>query len=142
MSRKKDKDKDKKDRSNVAKANAGREKAGPKFPQEDPAYQAARYLDGELQSRLGQQPQGERRLQAWADAFDKCHRLDGHSWEELGQVLRFSQKDPFWSANILSGRKFREKYLQLLARMRQDGKREKNQGRGDFPDYGDREDYV
>ena len=128
--------------SDLARASAGRAKAELKFTQEDKAYQAALYLDEELGARLGQRPVEERRLQAWADAFDKCHRLDGHSWEELEQVLRFSQKDPFWSANILSGGKFREKYVQLLAKMRQDQGKRKNQGRGDFPDYGNREDYV
>lgn len=134
--------KSKKPMSDVAGASAGRAKAEPKFTQEDKAYQAALYLDEELGARLGQRPVEERRLQAWAEAFDKCHRLDGHSWEELEQVLQFSQKDPFWSANILSGGKFREKYVQLLAKMRQEEGKRQNQGRGDFPDYGNREDYV
>lgn len=120
----------------------GEGQAAPKFPPEDRAYQAAVYLDKQIQARLGEQPVGEKRLQAWADAFDKCHRIDGHSWEDIGGVLRFSQKDPFWSSVILSGRKFREKYVQLLAKMRQDEGARQKQGRGDFPDYGNREDYV
>lgn len=111
-----EKDKDKKDRSDVAAAIAGRAK---KFNQDDPAYQAALYLDKRMCSRLpGQKGAEERRLQTWALEFDRCHRLDGHSWEDIGRVLRFSQTDPFWQANILSGGKFREKYVQLLAKMR------------------------
>ena len=90
-----------------------------KFSSEDNAYQAAVYLDRQIQARFeGQKSVGEKRLQAWAVEFDRCHRLDGHSWEDISKVLRFSQKDPFWSQNILSGGKFRDKYLQLLAKMR------------------------
>lgn len=89
-----------------------------KFSPEDHAYQAAVYLDRQIQARLeGQKSVGEKRLQTWAVEFDRCHRLDGHSWEDISKVLRFSQKDPFWSQNILSGGKFRDKYLQLLAKM-------------------------
>ena len=59
----------------------------------------------------------EKRLQSWADAIDKCNRIDGHPWDEIKLVLKFSQDDPFWQANILSGKKFREKYVELLAKM-------------------------
>ena len=31
--------------------------------------------------------------------------------------MKFSQDDPFWQVNILSGKKFREKYVELLAKM-------------------------
>ena len=55
-------------------------------------------------------------MQRWADAFDKCNRIDGHDWDEIKYVLAFSQDDPFWQANILSGKTFREKYMQLLAK--------------------------
>lgn len=88
------------------------------FTENDRAYQAAVYLGDQICKRAKKEtPFEERRLQSWADAFDKCHRLDGHSWVEIGQVLRFSQKDPFWQMNILSGKKFREKYLQLFMKM-------------------------
>jgi len=88
------------------------------FSHDDNAYQAAVFLDKQICARLpSQKPSGERRLQAWALEFDRCHRLDGHNWEDIGRVLRFSQKDRFWSANILSGGKFREKYVQLFAKM-------------------------
>lgn len=59
----------------------------------------------------------EKKLQSWADAIDKCNRIDGHPWDEIKLVLKFSQDDPFWQANILSGKKFREKYVELLAKM-------------------------
>lgn len=94
---------------------AGRTKA---IAHESKAYQAAIYLDAQMRARMPtQKPADEKRLQSWAADFDKCHRLDGQSWEEIGRVLRFSQQDAFWQANILSGRKFREKYVQLLSKM-------------------------
>ena len=120
-----------------AVGDAGRAKFGP----ENPAYQAAVYLDREICARLPEKKRAdERRLQAWAAEFDRCHRLDGYDWENIGKVLRFSQKDSFWSANILSGKKFREKYVQLLAKMQQksgaDGKK------ATIPEYDDEEEYL
>lgn len=88
------------------------------FPQDHKAYLLAKYLADRIQKRMPTaQPADEKKLQAWADAIDKCNRLDGHPWDEIKLVLKFSQEDSFWQANILSGKKFREKYLQLLAKM-------------------------
>ena len=88
------------------------------FPPDSDAYLAACCLRDEIAARLPTaSPPGEKQLQAWAAAFDKCHRLDGHDWEEIERVLLFSQDDPFWQKNILSGDKFRKQYTALLARM-------------------------
>lgn len=88
------------------------------FPQDSKAYKAAAYLDGCICKRLPtQKPSDEHRLQSWAVDFDKCHRIDGQSWDDIARVVKFSQEDPFWQNNILSGGKFREKFVQLLAKM-------------------------
>lgn len=88
------------------------------FPPDSDAYQAACCLRDEIAQRLPTStPPSEKQLQSWADAFDKCNRIDGHSWDEIEQVLLFSQSDKFWQQNILSGEKFRKRYTQLLARM-------------------------
>lgn len=88
------------------------------FTPDSDAYQAACCLRDEIAQRLPTaSPPSEKQLQAWADAFDKCHRLDGHDWSEIERVLLFSQDDPFWQKNILSGEKFRRQYTALLARM-------------------------
>ena len=88
------------------------------FPPDSDAYMAACCLRDEIASRLPTaSPPSEKQLQSWADAFDKCHRLDGHGWDEIEQVLLFSQSDKFWQQNILSGEKFRKQYTSLLARM-------------------------
>ena len=88
------------------------------FPPDSDAYLAACCLRDEIAQRLPTaSPPSEKQMQAWADAFDKCHRLDGHDWSEIERVLLFSQDDPFWQKNILSGEKFRRQYTALLARM-------------------------
>lgn len=99
-----------------ARKKAQKEKV---FLEDDKAYKAAAYLAACICKRLpSQKPADERRLQSWAAAFDKCHRIDGQSWEDIARVLKFSQEDPFWQQNILSAAKFREKYVQLLAKMK------------------------
>jgi len=61
-------------------------------------------------------------IRQWAEDIDKLNRLDGQSWESIKEVMEWSQKDPFWSVNILSGRKLREKWNTLTAHMnRRDG---------------------
>ena len=88
------------------------------FPPDSDAYMAACCLRDEIAARLPTStPPGERQLQSWADAFDKCHRLDGHDWDEIERVLLFSQSDKFWQQNILSGGSFRKHYTSLLARL-------------------------
>lgn len=110
------------------KAPSGPKKK-PEFSHENKAYLLAQYLSERIQKRMPTaQPADEKKLQAWADAFDKCNRLDGYPWDEIKLVLKFSQEDPFWQANILSGKTFREKYLQLLAKMQSGSKSSSAQG--------------
>jgi len=62
-------------------------------------------------------------VERWAKDIDKLHRLDGHPWDRIAAVAAWSQADPFWQANILSGAKLREKFDQLQAQMIKAGKR-------------------
>lgn len=59
----------------------------------------------------------EKQLEAWTADFDKLNRIDGRDWEEMKLVLMWAKSDNFWSANILSAGKFREKYPTLIAQM-------------------------
>lgn len=59
----------------------------------------------------------DKTIALWANAFRLAHNQDGRSWEDLKEVLAWSQRDPFWQANILSAAKLREKFDQLKARM-------------------------
>jgi phage replication O-like protein O len=52
-------------------------------------------------------------LSKWAVDFDRMIRIDLRTPDEIEAVLRFSQDDDFWCANILSASKLREKFDQL-----------------------------
>lgn len=98
------------------------------FPEDSDAYQAASYLARQKEKHYPDlKPPEEKDLQRWAADFDKCNRIDKRSWDDIADVLRFSQKSSFWRQNILSGKKFREKYERLLIEMteenRKNGKR-------------------
>lgn len=53
-------------------------------------------------------------LTKWQSDFDRMKRLDNRTDEQIFAVMEFSQKDPFWKANILSAGKLREKFDTLL----------------------------
>lgn len=58
-------------------------------------------------------------LNKWAWQMDALMRLDHRSPEEVAEVIRFAQADPFWKTNILSVEKLRKQYDQLNAKRRQ-----------------------
>ena len=87
------------------------------FDHESEPYKAARYLDRQITKRLPKKSATEEQIQNWAADIDKVNRIDGYDWDLIADVLEFCQKDPFWQNNILSGKKFREKFLQLMAKM-------------------------
>lgn len=62
-------------------------------------------------------------VSAWAVDVEKLHRLDDVPHEQIEAVIEWSQSDEFWRANILSGKKLREKYDQLAAKMAADRRR-------------------
>ncbi len=57
--------------------------------------------------------------QSWAKHFDLMIRRDKRTVEDIRKVMEWSQKDSFWSSNILSARKLREKFDQLQLKMNQ-----------------------
>ncbi len=56
----------------------------------------------------------------WAD-MDKLLRIDKRDPQEVSAVIEWCQRDAFWNVNIRSTFKLRQKYDQLLGRMRQEG---------------------
>ena len=61
-------------------------------------------------------PPTESQLMAWAHEVDLIHRVDGHAWDKIRELLLWSQQDGFWKANILSMSKFRKQWNQLSAK--------------------------
>ena len=53
----------------------------------------------------------------WIDDMDKLMRIDGHTPEEIEQVIIWCQTDSFWCSNILSPAKLRAKFDALKLRM-------------------------
>ena len=56
---------------------------------------------------------------SWASDIDKMNRLDGRKFSDIQKVFEWSSRDSFWSSNILSGSKLRQKYDDLFVRMTQ-----------------------
>lgn len=103
---------------NIVPTSVGTKKTGVVFEHDSLPYRAARWLADQIEARLPNcTPHTEATVQAWAVDFDRCNRLDGHNWDDINDVLAFSQSDPFWRKNILSGGKFRKQFTALLAQM-------------------------
>jgi len=56
-------------------------------------------------------------LRTWASEIDRMIRLDGRTPERIEAVIRWCQKDPFWSRNILSAAKLRKHFDRLELEM-------------------------
>lgn len=74
-------------------------------------------------------------VNGWYEQMELLMRIDEKSPAEVEAVLRWSQKDAFWHSNILSPRKFREKYETLIVKSRQQGAASKPKGFGAISDF-------
>ena len=115
-------DKDSKDTSSSEVATAPADKVKVSFEKDSRPYKCALYLANQIAERIPGKKYAEATLQSWAKDFDRVNRLDGHSWDDIGTVLTFSQNDSFWQGNILSGAKFRKQYDQLYLKMQKGGR--------------------
>ena len=92
------------------------------FTSDSDAYKAAKYMADKIKKHTPNFPQVQdskldATIQRWAKDIDLMLRLDGIDFDEFKAVLQFSQTDPFWQRNILSGKKLREQYGTLLVRI-------------------------
>lgn len=64
-----------------------------------------------------------KKLLTWSKEIEKINRLGppsgehGYSWEEIREVIDWTQDNDFWKGNILSAGKLREKIITLTAQM-------------------------
>src|SRR5690625_125973 len=104
--------------SHVASDDDGKKPPKPKkeFPQHvhDLANRLAEQVkaNGNIVRTIGQEN--------WLYPIDRLNRIDGYTPEQIAQVIDWSQQDEFWQANIRSGKKLRQQFDQLKARMFQD----------------------
>lgn len=54
----------------------------------------------------------------WAEHIEKLHRIDGRTYEQIEYMIRWTQADPFWRQNILSTAKLREKFNDLIPKLK------------------------
>lgn len=54
----------------------------------------------------------------WTEHIEKLHRIDGRSFKEIKDVIRWCQNDDFWQNNILSTAKLRKQFSQLFLKMK------------------------
>ena len=101
----------------------------PKYTEDSPPYRAAIYLRNRIlennpRARVPTEDPGDSLMQKWAQEMDRLNRIgppggtQGYSWQEIRDLIDFSQDDDFWRANILSAAKLREKCVQLENQMR------------------------
>ena len=107
-------DKNREDKSKHL-VDAKPQRAKPKYSPDDMA--TAEYM---FQTLKAKQPEMKKpNLESWASDIRKMREIDKLDISQMGEVWQWTRKDSFWSSNILSAKKFREKYQQLLAKMRQ-----------------------
>ena len=113
----------------------------PKYTEDSPPYQAAAYLRNRIlannsRARVPPEDPEDKLMQKWAQEMGRLHRLgppggrQGYSWQEIRQLIDFSQDDEFWRANILSAGKLREKCVQLENQMKREFGREPPRAEG------------
>ena len=59
----------------------------------------------------------EKQIQGWSKDIDLMLRVDKRTPADAEEVIRFSQQDNFWRANILSTTKLRKQFDQLYLKM-------------------------
>jgi len=94
------------------------------FDEQSTEYQLASLLRSEILRNLpnARVPDDRPRdMASWCMHIDRMMRLDNRDPTEIAKVIEFAQRDPFWQTNILSTKKLREKYDQLLLQMRRKG---------------------
>lgn len=76
-------------------------------------------------------PDTEARKEKWLDTIDKLHRIDGVTFEQIENVVRYTREDEFWSHHFLAITKLRNvnkdgvKYIKVFSqhiRKKRDGK--------------------
>ena len=65
----------------------------------------------------------DKTITAWARDIDKLIGIDQQEPSTVEEVIFFATHDDFWGANILSGKKLREKWDTLTMKMKQKGRK-------------------
>jgi phage replication O-like protein O len=62
-------------------------------------------------------------MQKWAEHIEKLNRIDKRPFQEIREIIEWSQRDQFWKINIRSADSLREKYPRLRDQMNEEVKK-------------------
>ncbi|RAK06295.1 hypothetical protein C8C77_12514 [Halanaerobium saccharolyticum] len=78
----------------------------------------------------------------WLDSIEKLNRLGpvgakeeenkGYSWQEIDEIIEFSQQNDFWKSNILSAQKLRKQVIVLENQMQRNGYQDQAEAKMDM----------
>ena len=88
------------------------------FEADSDPYLLAKFLEKCITENNPKFPQNESQRQLWAKDFDLMIRRDKIDADDIAEIIDWCQNDNFWRSNILSGKKVREKYQQLVMKMK------------------------
>lgn len=110
-------------------------KQKPLYDDASPYFTIAKFLLERI--RLNKSDYKEPNLQKWSDDVRKIIELDNRDKRQVCEVIKWAQLDDFWSGNILSPAKLRDKYDQLVIQMQNKNKpKQPNQSQqDDLPDW-------
>lgn len=57
-------------------------------------------------------------IEKWAEDIEKLHRIDERTYQQISYMIRWTQHDSFWKQNILSAAKLREKFNDLIPKVK------------------------
>ena len=104
---------------------------------ESKAVELTKYLiekikDNNYRARVPETDLDNKLFNKWVKELEKINRLGpvgakedenkGYTWEEIKEIINFSQNDEFWSSNILSAKKLRKQIVKLENQMNKSGK--------------------
>ena len=89
------------------------------------ALRGARWLEERVRERVPEmRPLSDDTLAAMAQDIDHLNTVDGYEWDTIGDVMQFSQEDPFWRKTVIDTAKLRSNFGQLLSAMHESEERE------------------
>jgi hypothetical protein len=91
-----------------------------------------RILDNNPRAQVPEKDPNNAKFKQWTKAIERLHRLGpigakendnkAYSWNEIENIINFSQDNEFWSSNILSAQKLRKQIIKLENQLKQTGK--------------------
>ena len=106
--------------NNFIKVRDGNYLDAPKkvYSEEETPYKAARKLSREIRKRLPNIPEhDEATIQRWASELEECCKEYNSSFDDMAEVMKLSQEDPFWRDIILDAPALRRNYLKILSKV-------------------------